>query len=161
MLFGFAAATLVAAFLHAPSAHAQERSGSDQTQASSRDQTSARSAAEADPVTAYETPMKTPRLRGTEAESSDNAADTERDGDDDEQDDPTAASAGATDEPIDGDIARDGSVAADGVIDLGEPQAPTTAPTRTRVRPRTATSSSIPRPDTTRCCSRSRTSTPP
>jgi hypothetical protein len=124
MLFGFAAATLVAAFLHAPSAHAQERSASDQTQASSRDQTSARRAAEADPATAYETPMKTPRLRGTEAETGDNADDTARDDDDDEQDDPTAAGAGATDEPIDGDIARDGSVAADGVIDLAEPQAP-------------------------------------
>jgi hypothetical protein len=119
MLFGFAAATLAAAVLHAPPARAQERT--EQPQANSRLRTTDLRTRETDPATAYETPMKTPRLRGTEDDFGNDAANETREEDDDEQQDPNAATS-PTDEPMDGDIARDGSVASDGIIDLAEPQ---------------------------------------
>ncbi|HEX2842951.1 outer membrane beta-barrel protein [Hyphomicrobium sp.] len=120
ILFGFAAATLVAAVLHAPSANAQ-----DYPSATPRAGSRSIAATTSDPATAFETPPR--RLRGAIEDSDavdidpgepqtteDDASGTPP------QDDRASPQDGGA---VDGDISADGA-SDDGIIDISEPVAP-------------------------------------
>ncbi len=120
ILFGFAAATLVAAFLHAPSANAQES-------ASAISRAGSRPTSDGDQAAAYETPAR--RLRGAIEDS--DAVDIDPGEPQASEDDAVDQSPSLQEGAADGDISTDGA-SDDGIVDISEPVPPEdgTDPTR-------------------------------
>jgi hypothetical protein len=110
ILFGFALATLVAAISHVPTAHAQERA------------TAQRATNNSDPLDAYDTP---PTMRGTASDSfsEDSEPASASEAGDSLYDQDSADESGTTPEIVDGETAVSAREAADGTIDVSEPEA--------------------------------------
>lgn len=110
ILFGFALATLVAALSHVPDAHAQDRA------------TAQRTADTSDALDAYDTP---PTMRGSVSDSfsEDNEPAAASDTGDSLYDQDAADESGTAAEIIDGETPASTREAADGTIDVSEPEA--------------------------------------